>query len=341
MNFIKTLIRNRGTLRFFNSSNTRNICELHPCIRLVKKDTHNAHRKELLYSFTVAFSLTKLYEIVGLDENKEIKKMVQKAKHHLGDGEIDEACQVFNKALLAAVASHDEEHEFMIKEHLAKVSFFLKKYEDAEKLFVEVRNHFISKGLQLDDLKMAYVNLKLAELYGFMKDETKAHEYYKYCTKGLKKKITDALRNRDDEVISLWIMSLTSRAHFSTNRGSFDKAYKYFKKAYDACLLIHGELSEHAVTLLQRMGVVCFQIGNLELAVEYLKKATELGKHLPGMEKLSNAHITLGNIYIKQGFLKDATAMCTEGYKNAVRHKYEQGIQEANACLEELKRATS
>lgn len=157
----------------------------------------------------------------------------------------------------------------------------------------------------------------------------------------MKKKITIALQHRDDEVIALWIMSLTSRAHFSVNRGNFEKAYKYFKKAYDACVLIHGELSEYAVTLLQQMGVVCYQKGNLELAVEYLKKATELGKHLPGMERLSNSHITLGNIYIQQGFFKDASALCTEGYKNAMRHNYEQGVKEANACLDELKRSTS
>lgn len=149
------------------------------------------------------------------------------------------------------------------------------------------------------------------------------------------------MQTRDDEVIELWVLSLTSKAHFFLNRGNFEKAYKYFKKAHEACVHIQGELNEQAVTLLQQLGAVCFQKGDLESAVEYLKKATELGKHLPGMIELSNVYVTLGNIYLRQGFFKDAEGLCNQGYKNALRHNYEDGVKEANACLEELKRATS
>lgn len=98
-------------------------------------------------------------------------------------------------------------------------------------------------------------------------------------------------------------------------------------------------MTEQTVTLLQELGSVCFQKGDLETAVTYLKKATELGKHLPGMVELSNTYVSLGNIYLKQGLIKDAEVLCTQGYKNAVRHKYEQGIKESNACLKELQEA--
>lgn len=87
------------------------------------------------------------------------------------DGDINEACVEFNKALKTAIDTRDEEHEYIIKEQLALVSSLLKKYDEAEKLFVEVRNYFVAKNMQLDNLKMAYVNLKLAELYGCMKND--------------------------------------------------------------------------------------------------------------------------------------------------------------------------
>ncbi len=132
---------------------------------------------------------------------------------------------------------------------------------------------------------------------------------------------------------------LASQAHYFLHRGNFEKAELYFKEAYDTCVRVKGEISEHSVTLLYQLGAVCFQKGDLEIAVHYLKKAVEIGKHLPGMITLSNIYVTLGNIYLKQGLIKDAEVLCGQAYKNAVRHKYEKGIEEANACLKELTEA--
>lgn len=147
--------------------------------------------------------------------------------------------------------------------------------------------------------------------------------------------------HKDAEAVELWIMILTSKAYYYLNKDNYEEAFRYLKNAYETCLQAKGEISEQTVSLLQQLGAVCFQKGDLEQAVEYLKKATDLGKHLPGMVELSNAYITLGNIYLRQGLIKDAEAVCTEGYKNAVRHNYEQGIKEADSCLNELKEAKS
>jgi len=121
----------------------------------------------------------------------------------------------------------------------------------------------------------------------------------------------------------------------------FEKACKYFTKAYETCLQTKGEMNEQTVILLQQLGSVCYQKGDLEKAIAYLRKATDLGKHFPGLVELSNAYVSLGNILLKQGLVEEAKSLCNQGLKNALRHKYEQGIKESNACLEEVAEATS
>lgn len=169
----------------------------------------------------------------------------------------------------------------------------------------------------------------------------KAEQYYNACADKLKFKIDEAVQIKNENLIELWLMFLASEAHYYLHRENYEKAQKYFKKAYEVSLNTKGEISEHTVTFLHQLGAVCFQKGDVEIAVEYLKKASELGQHLPGMVQLSNVYITLGNIYLKQGFIVEAERLCTQGYKNAVRHNYEKGIEESNACLKELREAVS
>lgn len=152
-------------------------------------------------------------------------------------------------------------------------------------------------------------------------------------------KIDDAVKKKDLETIEFWLMFLSSEAHYYLMRGVFDKAQKYFKRAYEISLETKGEISEHTVTFLQQLGAVAFQNGDLEIAVEYLKQAADSGKHLPGMVNLSNVYVSLGNIYLKQGLLKDAEVMCNQAVKNAKRHKYTKGIDDASACLKEVQEA--
>lgn len=168
----------------------------------------------------------------------------------------------------------------------------------------------------------------------------KAEEFYSLCAQNanFKNASVDAV---DDEFIEFWLMFLTSEAHYYLNRGNFDKAHEYFTKAYDISLKRKGIMTEQTVKLLQQLGSVCYQKGELETAIVYLKRAIELGKHLPGMVDLSNAYISLGNIYLKQGLIKDAEILCKQGYKNAVRHKYEQGINESSSCIKELEEIMS
>lgn len=93
------------------------------------------------------------------------------------------------------------------------------------------------------------------------------------------------------------------------------------------------------VILLNDLGTLSYVQGRVDEALDFLNKAAKIGQHLPDMENFSSVYINLGNIYLRQGLLKEAEKHCVEGMKNAKRHHYEEGKIEAAHCLTEIKNA--
>lgn len=123
------------------------------------------------------------------------------------------------------------------------------------------------------------------------------------------------------------------------NQGRTNEAFTNFKKSYEICVQLNGEIFEMNVILLNDLGTLSFVQGHVDEALHYLNKAAKIGQHLPDMENFSSIYINIGNIYLKQGLIKEAEKNCVEGMKNAKRHNYEEGKKEAAVCLEEVKNA--
>lgn len=143
----------------------------------------------------------------------------------------------------------------------------------------------------------------------------------------------------NENVLGLFALSLDSYARYLLNQGQTKNAAIHFKKSYEMCVKLNGEIFEMNVILLNDLGTLSYSQGHEEEAINYFLKAAKIGQHLPDMEHFSSVHINLGNIYLKQGLLKEAEKCCTEGMKNAKRHQYAEGKKEAALCLEEIKNA--
>lgn len=160
---------------------------------------------------------------------------------------------------------------------------------------------------------------------------------YEYCLDHL-----DALYHKDPEnenVLGLFSLSLDAYARYLLNQGQTKKAYINFKKSYEMCVKLNGEVFEMNVILLNDLGTISYAQGHVKEALDYLNKAAKIGQHLPDLENFSSVYINLGNIYLKEGLLKEAEKHCVEGMKNAKRHHYEEGKKEAAHCLKEIKNA--
>lgn len=128
-------------------------------------------------------------------------------------------------------------------------------------------------------------------------------------------------------------------ARYLLNQGHTKKSFVHFKKAYEICVQLNGEIFEMNVILLNDLGTLSYIQGHVEEALNYLNKAAKIGQHLPDMENFSSVYVNIGNIYLKQGLFKEAEKHCVEGMKNAKRHHYDEGKKEAAQCLEEVKSA--
>lgn len=162
----------------------------------------------------------------------------------------------------------------------------------------------------------------------------KAEEGYTFCINKLEKLVPTSV---DEDILLLWAMTLDWYARFLHECNRLDEAFNNYKKAYDMCLQLNGEIHEQTVILLNDLGTISFLRGDNDNAIMYMTKAVETGKHLPNMEDFSSVYVNLGNIYIQKSMYSEASKSCKEGWQNAKRHKNKEGIKEANTCLEELR----
>jgi len=153
----------------------------------------------------------------------------------------------------------------------------------------------------------------------------------------LKKKLKIDPENED--ALGLYAITLDAYARFLMSQGKTKKARIYFRNAYNVSVKLNGEVFEMNVILLNDLGTIYYVQGRLDKALRYFRKAEQIGQHLPDMENFSTVYINLGNIYLKQGLLKEAEKYCLEGMKNAKRHQFIEGRKEAEICLAEIKNA--
>jgi len=141
------------------------------------------------------------------------------------------------------------------------------------------------------------------------------------------------------DVLGLYAITFEAYGRYLMNQGEINTARICFRKAYKASVKINGEVFKMNVILLNDLGTLYYVKGKLNEALHYFRKAEKIGQHFPDMEILSMVYINLGNIYLKQGMLKEAEQNCVEGMKNAKRHHYDEGKKEAEICLSAIKDA--
>jgi len=153
----------------------------------------------------------------------------------------------------------------------------------------------------------------------------------------LEKKIK--INPEKENVLRLYAITLDAYGRYLMKQGDINTAIICLRKAYNASVKINGEVFEMNVILLNDLGTIHYVQGNLNKALQYYRKAEQIGQHFPNRENLSMVYIDLDNIILNQGILKESEKNCEEGMKNAKRHRYDEGKKEAEICLAEIKSA--
>lgn len=74
-------------------------------------------------------------------------------------------------------------------------------------------------------------------------------------------------------------------------------------------------------------------------AKKYLEEALTLTKDLPDMIEAGVLRANLGLLYLQEGMLDKAKEMCTAAWKEGKKHNYQETLDQASFCLDEIQKA--
>lgn len=76
----------------------------------------------------------------------------------------------------------------------------------------------------------------------------------------------------------------------------------------------------------------------IQLRGRFLLSHSIPGSKLPDMEDLGAVHVNLGGVYLKKGLYDEAKKFCEEGLKIATNRNNQECLDEANECLQTVKK---
>jgi len=214
---------------------------------------------------------------------------------------------------------------------LAALAFQQKDFIKAEKLYKQVIQRMINKGMDEKDNAIIEMSLKLALIYGTWKDHEKANAGFKYCIEAQEKKMKSQSDTSED-THALWGMSRDWYAQYLLDNGRHQEAFSQFQEAFLTSCELFGDTHPQTLVVLNSLGTVCSMMGDDLKAVSYFNKAIALGKS-SSSENLSTFLVNLGMAKIKLGLKADANAACQEALLIGRRNNLSDVCAEAEECI--------
>lgn len=162
----------------------------------------------------------------------------------------------------------------------------------------------------------------------------KAEIGFKWCLENLAK--PDQEDNNEAVVLNGVVQDWYGQ--FLLDKGQTKEALVYLKEAHRICTQVEGKNCEKSVLLLNDLGTISWQIGDLNNAEEYLNSALQVGKTLEDFDNLGVIYANLGLVSIEKGLLNEAKKFCKEGWRLGNKQKNLDAVEQANYCFEQIKK---
>ncbi|XP_063973727.1 tetratricopeptide repeat protein 19 homolog, mitochondrial [Diachasmimorpha longicaudata] len=255
------------------------------------------------------------------------------------NGEFKKAEQMLHVALRQAQTLQHFDGITYVYDVMANLAFQVQEVEKAKKLFISVMQRLMSTGTTEGDMKMIHISLKLAKLYEMSGEPGKAEDGYTFCLKHILDRAKET--PEDEDVLLLWGMTLDWYGKMLLSQSRLNEALKCYQQAHKLCHQVHGDEHHQTVVLLNDLGTVYCLLGEYEQALGHLSDAILIGQRLPEMSDLSSIHVNMGNVYLKKNLYNEARDACHTGLELAKKNNDIECQEQANACLEEVKKLLS
>ncbi|KAG8034526.1 hypothetical protein G9C98_007602 [Cotesia typhae] len=302
------------------------------------KNTPNNNEERRKWNYVMmgvsifGFNFTKDKEEV----EPELIMTIKRSIFLIQKGDYKKAEQMLHVALRQAQTLGHFEGITYVYDVMANLAFEVGEIQKAKDLFKTVMQRLLSTGTDQNDTKIIHISLKVAKLFEQSGDIKTAEEGYKFCIENIEE---HAIKNpTDEDILVLWAMSRDWYARMLLSESRLSEALENYQKAYQLCVKVYGNSHEQTVVLLNDLGTVYCLLGQHDRALSYLNDAIERGIKLEDCQELSSVYVNLGNVYLKKSLYNQAKMACFEGLKRAKKNDDEACQEQANSCLDEVKK---
>jgi len=280
----------------------------------------------------LAVSLTGLLGAFGFEkDHNDLSRQIDEATQLVEEGNTAGA----KNAILDILKWSKREHVQEKVDKVANLAFIVGEYDKARALFTDALTSLQQEGVDENNPRVLQIKLKLAQISQQLAQDSKAEEEYKQC----KEMVGIKYGEDGGKWAELWIQILESYADFRAKMGDWEAAVDNLSTAYDASVRVNGEVHENSLVLLRNLGNICLQRGDVDKAIGYLDKASNLGQHFPNSKILSSIHVSLGKTYLQRGLFKQARDHCDSALNTATMHLQQDHLRNASQCIMEATNA--
>ncbi|KAI4464256.1 tetratricopeptide repeat protein 19 [Holotrichia oblita] len=245
--------------------------------------------------------------------------------------EYNKAEQLLHIALRLAQQQQNEQGVLYCYDLMANLALKQLQLEKSEKLFVNVMQLLLSKGMPQDDLKVIHISLKLARICHLKAEEERAELGYKWCLEKIEKQ-----KDVDIDSRTLYGVIQDWYAQFLLDRGDVQTSLVHLREAYNTCCDLRGKKDVQSMLLLNDLGITSWRAGDLESAVNLLKQAIDIGKTMEDQSYVGIFLANLGLIYLQKGMFDAAKKYCKDAFNLGTKFNSTESIEQANYCFEQI-----
>lgn len=249
--------------------------------------------------------------------------------------EYDKAEQMLHLALKMAQDLQHKDGITYVYDVLANLAMERGQFKNAEKLFTDVMRRLFANGETEDSLKILHMSSKIAHMAHLQDNFEKATQGFKWTLEKLKN-LPDSEDLQEIKAITYdWYgQLLVEQQKFAEAKKCFQEAFEIFKSKY-------GDTYSELIPLLNNLSVAALGLDDTQSASKSLKMALELIKKIPEATNEGLLQANLGLVYLRDGLTEQAKSTCTYAYKLGKKMQDDDSVEQANYCLNEIKKLTN
>lgn len=294
-----------------------------------------------------------------LTDEEKVKKMtpaellIAKGVLSLCDFEYDKADSLFHEALHLTQKDQNAEQETLVLNLMATNYFDSGRFEEAEKLFIDLIKRLIALDMEPSDPAILELSLKLSSIYSKnVKHHSKAFRGFEFVINSLLYSLQDLLKDlqevdvldiseqqRNDLALLGWAYDWFARHLINMN--DYVGAVDMLRRALDISTKILGPKHDQTLILLNDVGTTLAMVNQAEEGRDYIKRAVE-GALESQSRELASFYVNLGLVNLQLRKLEEAKRYCEYSIelasKNASHHNTTEILTLSQNCLDEVKR---